>query len=113
MSAPTKAPHPCAVCGREWQFIAFKSPADQYQKHFCSFRCSEDYMIARANNLDITRDETAAALVGGKAAGAYLDNLGKTDLTEMTQEEWQAFCTTLFAKACEELARQADASVPF
>jgi hypothetical protein len=110
---PVVAPWPCAVCGREWRGFGFKAPGDRFQEHFCSFRCSEIHMIARAKNLEITRDETAAALAGGRAAGIYLDNLGRSDLSEMTQDEWQAFCTTLFAEACAELARQADASVPY
>ena len=113
MTLPIVAPWPCAICGREWRGFGVKAPSDQYQKHFCSYRCSEVYMIARAKKIDITKDERAAALCGGRAAGAYLDQIGKSDLTDMTQEEWARFCETLFESACAELARQADETVPF
>lgn len=106
-------PWPCAVCGREWRGFAVKTPREKYPQHFCSFRCSEVFMLAARHQIDITKDETAAALTGGKAAGAYLDEIGKSDLTDMTQEEWEKFCATLFTEACADLARQAEQTVPF
>lgn len=33
--------------------------------------------------------------IGGQAAGAYLDEIGKTDLAYLTEDEWRRFCTTL------------------
>lgn len=113
MTVASHAPFPCDVCNREWRGVAFKAPSDRFQKHFCSFRCSEVYMLARAKQIEITKNETAAAEAGGKAAGAYLESIGKTDLTDMSQEEWRVFCETLFSSACKNLADQADSHIPF
>lgn len=113
MTVASHAPFPCDVCNREWRGVAFKAPSDRFQKHFCSFRCSEVYMLARAKQIEITRNEQTAALAGGKLAGAFLEGIGKTNFADMTASEWETFCQTLFAGACADLARQADAHVPF
>jgi hypothetical protein len=106
-------PHPCAICGREWRAVAFKAPGDRHQKHFCSFECSEVYMKAAKKQIAITKNEAAAITQGGKAAGAYLEQIGKTDLADMTGEEWEKFCATLFETACADLSRQAADHIPF
>ena len=64
--------------------------------------------------IDPTPNETAAMVEGGKAGGAYLDSLGRTDLA-LLREEFQplsdhragagyrrALCASLFAKFAAE-----------
>ena len=70
-------------------------------------------MVARRKEIELTRDEAAAALAGGKAAGAYLDRLGRTDLGQLSRVEWAEFCGRLTRGYLEALQRQADAQVPF
>lgn len=43
----------------------------------------------------IWRIDSAACLKGGEVAGAYLDHIGKTDLSQLTGEEWSTFCMKL------------------
>lgn len=61
----------------------------------------------------LTNDERKAAVEGGNVGGAYLDEIGKTDLASLTREEWAEFCGRLFQGACEALRAQADDEVPF
>lgn len=106
--------YPCAVCSRASAGFAFSAPQTQAPTvFFCSMHCSEVWMIAHRRKIELTRDETAAALAGGKAAGAYLDELGRTDLGQLSRVEWAEFCDRLTRGYLEDLQRQADAQVPF
>lgn len=104
-------PYPCAVCGRAGGGIAFTAP--DTRADFCSFQCSEVYMVARAAKIELTRDESTAAIAGGKAAGAYLEKIGKTDLAALTKTEWTVFCETMLGAAYADLQRQAYEAIPF
>jgi hypothetical protein len=70
-------------------------------------------MVAHRKEIELIRDEAAAALAGGKAAGAYLDQLGRTDLRQLPRAVWAEFCGRLTRGYLEALQRQADAQVPF
>lgn len=48
----------------------------------------------------IFRIDQAAALKGGEVAGQYLDGIGKFDLSQLSAEEWAAFCMKLVGGAC-------------
>jgi hypothetical protein len=107
-------PHPCAVCNRAGAGFAFSAPGTPAAPaHFCSMRCSEVWMAAHRGKIVLTRDEAAAALAGGKAAGAFLDELGRTDLARLSRVEWAEFCERLTRGYLEALQREADAQVPF
>jgi len=112
---PVTAPsYPCAVCNRASAGFAFSAPGPGAPPAlFCSMHCSEVWMVAHRKGIELTRDEAAAALAGGKAAGAYLDELGRTDLGQLSRIEWAEFCERLTRGYFEALQRQADAQVPF
>lgn len=38
-------------------------------------------------------------MMGGDLGGAYLEDIGKTDLATLTQEEWLIFCARIVAGA--------------
>ena len=48
-------------------------------------------------------DEDAALIAGGKAGGAYLESIGKTDLTVLTKVEWDTFLRTIEAARSQAL----------
>jgi hypothetical protein len=75
--------------------------------------CSEVWMVAHRKKIELIRDEAVAALAGGKAAGAYLDQLEQTDMAQLSRIQWAEFCERLTRGYLEELQRQADAQVPF
>ena len=112
---PVAAPsYPCAVCNRASAGFAFSAPgAPEPPSFFCSMRCSEVWMVAHRKGIELTRDEAASALAGGKVAGAFLEQLGRTDMAQLTREQWGAFCEQLARGYLEALQRQADAQVPF
>jgi hypothetical protein len=112
---PVEAPpYPCAVCNRAGAGFAFSAPgARAAPASFCSMLCSEVWMVAHRKKIELTRDESAAALAGGKAAGAWLEQLGRTDMARLSRVEWAEFCERLTRGYLEALQRQADAQVPF
>jgi hypothetical protein len=102
------------MCSRAGAGFAFSAP----QTHsppvfFCSMHCSEVWMVAHRRKIELTRDETTAALAGGKVAGAFLEHLGRTDMAQLSRVEWAEFCERLTRGYLEDLQRQADAQVPF
>lgn len=42
--------------------------------------------------LDFNRLDELATQEGGNEAGQYLDAIGKTDLAQLTEQQWQEFC---------------------
>lgn len=57
--------------------------------------------------IDPTPNETAAMVEGGKAAGAYLDSLGRTDLALLIEEEWDTFVEVIVTGYCDALREMA------
>ena len=53
--------------------------------------------------IDPTPNETAAMVEGGKAGGAYLDSLGRTDLALLSEEEWDTFVEVIVTGYCDHL----------
>lgn len=109
---PAPCPAPCAVCNRAARGIVVtlpKLPA----AHFCSFHCSEVWMIAQRRDIPMEPSEERAVAFGGRQAGAYLEEIGKFDLREMTAEEWATFCGRLYRAACDDLSNQASEHIPF
>ena len=112
--AVVSPPYPCAVCSRASAGFAFNAPEAQVPPaFFCSMRCSEVWMVAHRKGIELARDEAAAALAGGQAAGAFLEELGQTDMAQLSREQWAAFCERLTRGYLEALQAQADAQVPF
>lgn len=106
--------YPCAVCNRASAGFAFSAPGTGAPPaFFCSMCCSEVWMVAHRRKIELTRDEATAALAGGKVAGAFLEQLGRTDLTQLSRVEWAEFCGRLTRGYLEDLQRQADTQVPF
>ena len=47
---------------------------------------------------DLTEHEEIALDYSGECAGEYLDSIGKTDFSQMTQEEWRTLITIVALK---------------
>jgi Family of unknown function (DUF6511) len=59
--------------------------------HACSMRCM-DIIAAKEGKMDSpTKHEIGAMLDAADKGGEFLNNLGKTDLATMTQDEWMQF----------------------
>ncbi|WP_075220697.1 DUF6511 domain-containing protein [Acuticoccus yangtzensis] len=53
--------------------------------------------------IDLTPNEKAAMEAGGHAGGAYLEDLGKSDLAVLSLDEWQALIETIVTGYCDTL----------
>jgi hypothetical protein len=92
---------PCFICARE----AFSGLAFKF-KPVC-LTCAP-HSLAGAVMLEFTETEDEAIAEGGAQAGAYLDSIGKTDLAELTPEQWAKFLGTFlhgYSAAMREAAR--------
>lgn len=58
---------------------------------------------------DLSQNENFAIGYSSECAGEYLDSIGKTDLKELTKEEWMTFITVVsinFYQKKNELDRE-------
>ena len=62
---------------------------------------------------DFTRIESLAAQKGGEEGGAYLDEIGVTDLAKLTPDCWAEFCRRLVAGYRKALVRDLRNEAPF
>jgi hypothetical protein len=98
----------CAVCQRPGCGYAY-TPDGTRPKWLCD---DPDCFILASAVIDMPSSEARKAAVearikGGEAAGAYLEKIGKTDLADMTREEWLDFLLTYDNARSDFLKRQA------
>ena len=55
--------------------------------------------------MDMQPHEIDCAVKAGKMAGEYLESIGKTDLAELTQIEWQTFCEVICGNYAIEITK--------
>ena len=55
---------------------------------------------------ELSEQEIAAIVATGPKAGAYLDELGKTDLAVMNEAEWLGFIETVVMAYADEMAKR-------
>jgi hypothetical protein len=53
--------------------------------------------------IDPTPNERAAMAHGGAMGGEYLDSLGKTDLAQLSVEEWHTLIEAIVTGYCDHL----------
>ena len=62
--------------------------------------------------VDYTKHEIAAMQSASEPAGAYLEQLGKTDFSAMSFEEWMTFIETVCASYHARLRELVDSGKP-
>ena len=100
----------CAVCRREprgfgWfnAWLTVDNPGrDQSYRELCSKLC-QDLCHRRRGMIDPTPNERAAMAHGGAMAGEYLDSLGKTDVAQLSVEEWHTLIEVIVTGYCDHL----------
>mgnify|MGYP001799708453 CR=1 FL=1 len=100
--------YPCPVCKRAGGEVTISQRGETLH-HTCSAKCAR--ILLQSKSLDFNEEKAVA--VGGKVGGAYLEQIGKFDLRELSQSEWAEFCGKIFQGTCEELQRIADDEIPF
>lgn len=88
-----KSPACCAVCRRHADGIAYapnnRGPFIWVCDDTECIRLAKEVYKMPKDILDTVERESM--LAGGDAAGAYLDEIGKTDLIKLTADEWEEF----------------------
>jgi hypothetical protein len=102
-------PELCAVCARSSAGIGYSpNPSSTPPIWFCddpgclSVR-STRYAMKQET---LSKLEASAMITGGDVGGAYLDSIGKTDLGDLEQAEWEEFLRHVITGYRAELARQ-------
>jgi len=62
---------------------------------------------------DVSETELEALREGGARAGAYADSIGKTDLAQMTPEEWDTFLGHILCGYAEKMQQLCTLAPPF
>lgn len=62
---------------------------------------------------DVSETELEALRVGGERAGAYLDSINKTDLADLTAEEWDEFLSLILCGYSERIRELTSEAPPF
>jgi hypothetical protein len=94
----TKQPTVCAVCRRRAMWLGY---APNHRGPYI-WLCDDNGCHAAAKrvyampNPILDAYEIGAALEAGADAGAYLEELGKTDLAQLTGDEWREFLHRLY-----------------
>jgi len=92
----------CAVCARQEAGLGVKVNPNLRQSPTL-WVCDDPECLSLAKETkDMTRDEfnrveKRAVFKGGVQAGAFLEQLAKTDMAKLSVEEWQEFCRRLVA----------------
>ena len=63
--------------------------------------------------IDPTKEEIESAKEAGYRAGEYLDSINKTDLVNLSQEEWQAFLLVIIDNYQRILLEKTKDAPPF
>ena len=62
--------------------------------------------------MNVTVEERQAIEAASPAIGEYLESIGKTDLAQMSEEEWLGFLGHAFVVTCLEVRKRWD-EAPF
>lgn len=104
---------PCSVCRREvqgpfpplpswlapWRALSERAAA-------CSIVCLAALSMRDPSMVDPTENETKALEAASDNAGAYLEELGETDLAKLSREQWMTLLevvVTAWSDALHEL----------
>jgi hypothetical protein len=108
-------PQFCALCKREIEINLWRWSGTINSQ--VVWACSSEHLVA-AVHLD-ARDDTMseiqeqARILAGKSAGKYLNQIEKTDMADMTSEEWKEFLRILIDAYADALTDLASKQVPF
>lgn len=105
----------CACCARSATGLGYTPNARKPVLWICDdpdcIQLAKDSYTMKAETF--TRIESLAAGKGGEEGGAFLDHIGKSDLTHLTPDEWFEFCRRIVAGYRKALAVDLRDAAPF
>lgn len=103
----------CGVCARHAEGIGLATgPYDSPKSRILCWICDDPECAVAAKALtkmprfEIDNYEKQALREGGDKAGAYLDEIGETDLAKLQVDQWEEFCRRMLAGYGEAMKRQ-------
>jgi hypothetical protein len=110
----TKEPTSCAVCRRHAIWVGYAPLVGKWQNFGgpVVWLCDDDgcHRAARSvyhmPNPTLDAFEIGAALEAGANAGGYLEEIGATDLSKLSAEEWREFLRRLITGFEQVLRRK-------
>ena len=105
----TREPTVCAVCRRHAVWLGYTPrPHGRPIVWLCDDGgCHEAAKgIYKMPSSILDAYEIGSALEAGKLAGAYLDEIGKTDLAALSGDEWREFLRRLFVSFEQTMRRK-------
>ncbi|UPT53101.1 hypothetical protein [Synechococcus phage Yong-M3-232] len=84
--------------------------------HACSMTCLDIIAARKGESMpaDLNKIENEAVASASEAAGEYLEQIGETDLSRLTPEQWQGFIGHVWKCCAGEMQRLFDeGEVPF
>ena len=109
----------CAVCGRATIGLAYQKPShDRFNKppkrRACSMRCLDILFVKGGDVFQLHHFENQAIDAASDAAGEYLEKIGRSDLAQLSQEEWRALLQIIFVRSTATIQRLTEeGAVPF
>lgn len=107
----------CAICKRRHDNIGWAAS----ERHPVKWECKECLelpidQVKRFHHMprkEIERFERQALEEGGNAAGEYLDSIGKTDLAELEQHEWNHFLGIVLQAYADGMREIVSKEIPY
>lgn len=105
----------CGCCGRTATGFGYAPKTGQTILWVCdSVECLQIAKDSYSMKQDqFTRLESLAAGKGGEEGGAFLDDIGKSDLAALTPDEWHEFCRRMVAGYRKGLVDLIKSEAPF
>jgi hypothetical protein len=106
-------------CGRSARGFAYQDPQRLpfgetiLPVPCCSMECLDVAVKWRGNMRQLNVDEKRAVNSASPEVGAYLDQIGKTDLATMTETEWLGFIAHAYGTVSAEVRKIWENEVPF
>lgn len=116
---PLNNPESCFICRRRAAGIGVSRRGNFRNLSTFGWLCEECGTALARKAYDMPDKEfdvfeQRAAVNAGSAAGAYLDQIGKTDLAQLSEAEWSVFCITMIRSFGEAIrAEVASGKPPF